>query len=164
MTPRAFLKAILAPKLIEVAPIIQIDPTPPATRLLLAIAAQESNCAHRYQIIEYGGLPGAARGWFQFEAGGVKGVITNPQSQRRARAVCEAYHVEFYAPSIWRALEGHDALAVAFARLLLWSDPAPLPSDEDAAWDYYKRNWRPGQPFRNRWSRSWAEAVEAVNG
>ena len=50
------------------------------------------------------------------------------------------------AASVWRAIEGHDRLATAFARLLLWTDPHPIPTEERAAWDCYLRLWQPGKP------------------
>ncbi len=42
-----------------------------------------------------------------------------------------------------------------FARLLLWTDAKPLPAigDEQGAWDYYLRNWRPGKPTRTSRSK-----------
>ncbi|MCY1303002.1 hypothetical protein D9M70_526890 [compost metagenome] len=56
----------------------------------------------------------------------------------------------FSAGAIWRALEHDDVLAAGFARLLLWSDPKPLPlaGDEQGAFDLYLRTWRPGAYHR----------------
>lgn len=59
------------------------------------------------------------------------------------------------AASVWRAIEGHDRLATAFARLLLWTDPHPIPTEERAAWDCYLRLWRPGKPRPAEWPALW---------
>ena len=53
------------------------------------------------------------------------------------------------------ALACHDALSGAFARLLLRTVPAPLPSlsNRDGAWEYYLRLWRPGEVQGRRLDR-----------
>lgn len=123
--------------------------------LLAAIAYQESNFAHQRQI------KGPARGFWQFEAGGgVWGVMNFRTTKAAAREVCQFQEVEFETKAVHAALERDDALACAFARLLLWTDPKPLPDDEADAWDYYIRNWRPGKPHPNRWPDCWAKANE----
>ena len=47
-------------------------------------------------------------------------------------------------------------------------DPAPLPKphagQEEAAWECYLRNWRPGKPHRKSWGPFWAEALGTVLG
>ncbi len=107
--------------------------------------------------------PGPARGWWQFErAGGVAGVMRHPASAALARNLCQACHVPFSAPHIWRCLEGHDVLAAGFARLLLWTDPTPLPTDHAGGWDYYLNNWRPGKPHPAKWPGYWRQAGEAL--
>lgn len=157
MTPAEFRAEILRPWLQALEPVIGIRHSIEAENMLLAIAIQESGLDHRYQITS-GGHLGPARSWWQFEPSGVRGVLQHERTMWRARKACERFRVEYAVLPIWRAIEGHDGLAVAFARLLLWSDPAPLPTEEDAAWDYYKRNWRPGKPHRERWTKSWAAA------
>src|SRR5262249_49562675 len=63
------------------------------------------------------------------------------------------------------ALPFSDTLACGFARLLLFTDPYPLPTTEDAGWDAYcGRLWRPGKPSRERWASSYRAALEAVYG
>jgi len=63
-------------------------------------------------------------------------------------------------------MEGNDALAVGFSRLLLLSDPSALPvpveASADAAWDYYKRNWRPGAPHPEKWRGYWLASGKAL--
>ena len=112
--------------------------------MLLAIGLQESRFVHRRQI------GGPARGFWQFEqGGGVRGVLAHPASAALARQVCQVRGVPPTAPSVYSRLELDDVLAAAFARLLLWTDPARLPrtGDADAAWALYLRTWRPGKPI-----------------
>lgn len=49
-----------------------------------------------------------------------------------------------------------------FARLVLLTDPAPIPVSEGCAWDCYSRLWRPGKPHRAVWGTHWAAAGEAI--
>ena len=139
----------------------------PRTRqLLLTIALQESGLRHRAQQLS-SGRPGPARGWWQFEqGGGVAGVLTHPASATLARRLCERLRVRVQAADVWRCLEGHDALAAGFARLLLWTDARPLPSSTDAAagWTYYLANWRPGKPHPATWHGHWHLAAVALEG
>ncbi|SFB46022.1 hypothetical protein [Azotobacter beijerinckii] len=132
--------------------------SPQAVAMLLAIGLQESGFIHRRQI------GGPARGLFQFEqGGGVRGVLQHPLSRPHALAVCDARGVFPAAPAVYAALEHDDTLAAAFARLLLWTDPAPLPAvgEVGAAWELYVRTWRPGKPHRDRWDGCYARAMYA---
>ena len=131
--------------------------SPAAIALLLAIGLQESRLTHRRQI------GGPARGLWQFErGGGVRGVLEHPSSKKLAAAVCEARGVEPIASRVYGALEDDDVLAAAFARLLLWTDPKPLPAigDTQSGWDLYIRTWRPGKPHRHTWDALYATATE----
>lgn len=129
--------------------------------MMLAIAYQESNLEHRRQI------RGPARGFWQFErGGGTAGVLNHERSKAAAKASCEAMGVEPEVGVVYEALASDDNLAACFARLLLWTDPKPLPAigDEEGAWQYYLANWRPGKPHRARWSQAHALAVRTVLG
>lgn len=131
-----------------------------AMTMLVAIGLQESGFLTRRQ---YGNGP--ARGYWQFEAGGgVKGVMTHPNTTSYAAAICAARGVPFERAKVWSALETDDVLAVVFARLLLWSDPKPLPAltEPDAAWNLYLRTWRPGKPHPEKWPDCHDHAVEAL--
>ena len=68
------------------------------------------------------------------------------------------------ASSVYAALLIDDVLAAGIARLLLWTDPAPLPElgDVDAGWNYYDRNWRPGAPRPEAWPYNYSIARNAV--
>jgi hypothetical protein len=131
----------------------------PARAMLWAIGRQEGRMFHRRQV------GGPARGLWQFErGGGTRGVLTHPASDDHAKRLCEARKVGAIAAAVYPKLEHDDVLACGFARLLLYTDPKPLPApiaaNEQAAWDYYVRNWRPGKPHRDTWGDFWKEAVE----
>ena len=161
-----FQRNILAPALAQIAPVIGVPCGQDAQRIMLAIAGQESRWTWRYQL-STGGADGSragpARGFWQFERrGGVIGVMTHPETRDRAKALCKATHVYWDDDDIWRALEGHNALAAGFARLLLWTDPKSLPKSQEAGWDYYIRNWRPGKPHTHQWPLNWRAAEAAL--
>jgi hypothetical protein len=135
--------------------------SPAARAMLWAIGRQEGRMHYRRQI------GGPARGLWQFErGGGVRGVLLHPSSKAHAEALCKARSVEASAAAVYPRLETDDVLACGFARLLLFTDPSPLPapvaSSLDAAWAYYIRNWRPGKPHLWTWGEFWKEAVEMV--
>lgn len=137
---------------------------PRARQLMLAIALQESALRHRAQRLS-SGAPGPARGWWQFErSGGVVGVLSHASSAPLAARLCQALYVPTRRDDVWRCLEGHDELAAGFARLLLWTDPRPLPelNDWHGAWQYYLSNWRPGKPHFDTWYRNCELAAEAL--
>jgi hypothetical protein len=137
--------------------------TPELRVELLAIGGQESGLTARAQILNGGGK-GPARGLWQFEKGGVRGVYLHRASNEPLRLLCRARDVNFDVPQIWAALETDDILACGVARLLLWTDPRPLPAvdDEEGAWSCYVRNWRPGKPHRDRWVGAHAAARRQV--
>lgn len=131
-----------------------------ATVMLLAIGLQESRFEHRRQI------KGPARSFWQAEKGGgmVHGVLRHPTTRKHALSVCDARGVQPVDETVYVAIEHDDVLAAALARLLLFTDPYPLPKLGDAAgaWDYYLRTWRPGRPHRHSWDALYARALEAV--
>ena len=61
-------------------------------------------------------------------------------------------------------MQHHHHPLSAFARLLLWTDPAPLPALGAAvrAWAYYRRNWRPGKPHPETWPEMYQNALSFV--
>jgi len=133
-----------------------------------AIGYQESEFEVRRQYNN-----GPAASFWQFErGGGIVGVITHRSSVGFAREICLSRDVEFESKAIWKAMLEDDVLGAAFARLLLWTDPRPLPSVPDRivptdaeaslSWQYYERNWRPGQPHPEKWHASYAKALEEV--
>ena len=142
--------------------------TPPARVMILAIGLQESRFKHRRQMVGSPPKPiGPAAGFWQFErGGGCASVLAHRASGHWMRAVCAERKVEPTSLALWEALQRDDVLAAAAARLLLWTDPRPLPAigEVDDAWDYYIRNWRPGKPHRETWDEQYRTAVWHVTG
>lgn len=134
-----------------------------ARLLLLAIAGQESGWSARIQSGN-----GPAHGFWQFErGGGVTGVLASPSTRTMALKACNAAVPGLtFTGDVWNLLATPpgDHLAVAFARLLLWSDPARLPAQGDVAeaWDVYYRNWRPGKPDQDRFTDRYDGAMKAM--
>lgn len=136
-----------------------------------AIGFQESKFLERRQIItvmregkKVNAPEGPATGFWQFESGGgVKGVMTHPAVSASARQVCHACGVPFVQDAIWKALQVDDVLAAALARLLMWTDSAPLPKSEGEAWAMYARTWRPGKPHPETWGDAWTFATKSVS-
>ena len=127
--------------------------------MLLTIGLQESRFEHRRQI------GGPARGFWQFESGGgVRGVLTHKSSAFAAAKICHQRGVGSSTKEVYERLEHDDILACCFARLLLLTDPKPLPmiGDADGAWDYYLRNWRPGKPHPGTWPGLYEQAHNMI--
>ena len=128
--------------------------------MLLAITQQEDLQQRRRQW-----PTGPARGLLQFElGGGVRGVLTHPASRDLAAGVCRTRGVPASASAVHSAIEHDDVLAMAFGRLLLWTDPGRLPAlgQDGAAWDLYLRTWRPGKPRPEEWQANYDRALAAV--
>lgn len=139
--------------------------TPAARVMLLSIAQQESGLVTRVQM---GGGP--ARGFWQCEQGtqasrgGVWGVYLHPASRYWLSVLCGVRGVAFNPAGIYQALASDDVLAAGVARLLLFTDPAVLPSVTDTAggWSLYSRVWRPGRPRPETWPGYHQLAQEAI--
>ncbi len=129
-----------------------------ARLLVLAIAGQESAWKERRQI------GGPARSFWQFEKGGGVAGLFQSVPQKLAK-ICADLCVPFNPSDVFEAMAWHDVLAAAMARLLLWTDPAPLPQvgDVNAAWAYYERNWRPGAPHPDLWPARYGTASGLVS-
>lgn len=135
-----------------------------ATAMLLAIGLQESRFTARRQLVGSPPKPvGPAKSFWQGEQGGgmVAGVRTHVATRVAAARLYRERNVQPTNAVIWNAIENDDVLAAGLARLLLWSDPAPLPAldNADGAWALYIRTWRPGQPHRATWDAFHARAV-----
>lgn len=155
------LRDVIAPALARLPE--RMD-SPEARVMLLAIGLQESRLTYRRQI------GGPARGLWQFERGtpetrgGITGVLLHPASSHYLHDICAACELRPVASVIHDRLEHDDVLACVVARLLLWTDPDPLPAiaDADRAWSYYLRTWRPGKPHATTWHHLHARARSAV--
>ena len=159
MTPTFFLDHALAPALTLLPS--NMD-TPAARAMLLAIALQESRIIYRQQV------GGPAHSYFQFElGGGVRGVLTHSATKGHIRAVLAAldYPAQADAADCYAAIEHNDVLAVAFARLLLYTLPAPLPGKyaHEEGWRQYLDAWRPGRPHPATWPALYAQAWGVIS-
>lgn len=136
--------------------------SPKADALLLAIALQESGLETRKQT------KGPARGFWQFERGGVQGVASHFTTREHYQRLLRACDVDpAMHPNRVQQLLGdddRDVLAAGIARLNLWWLPNALPElgEIERAWEYYLAAWRPGKPHRHRWNTSYPTAMEAV--
>ena len=162
MTLDQVISKILNPGLAQLP--LSMD-SPKARLMMLTIGLQESKFLHRAQVLNGGGK-GPARGFWQFErGGGVKGVMNHHATTGHAHRLCAERGVPWDASAVWAKLETDDLLACGFARLLLYSDPKPLPEIDDvnAAWELYaERAWRPGKPHRETWDGYHAAARQAL--
>ena len=151
--------------------------TPEARVLMLAICGQEADFHHRWQVIDRARpeVMGPARGLWQFERdGGVRGVLTHERTKRMAIDVCRMRNVPATIDAVYNRLHEDDILAAAFARLLLWTNPNALPAigQEEAAWQLYLREWRPGawtngstaqrETLRRKWTGYYATARATI--
>jgi len=130
--------------------------TQAARAMLLAIGLQESRFTHRRQI------RGPARGFWQFEVGGVRGVMTHRLTRLPLNEVLQRLQYRNNeATDMQPVLEHNDILAAVFARLNLWWLPQRLPTAEQPvhAWEQYLEAWRPGKPHSHTWEgfyqRAW---------
>lgn len=130
-----------------------------ARAMLIAIGLQESEFQHRRQ------LGGPARGYWQFERmGGVHGVMLHPATHATIAEVTRRLDYPFQVDVLYDAIENNDVLATCFARLLLWTIPAPLPEEleDDIGWNQYLDGWRPGKPHPERWPSRFDAAWKVV--
>lgn len=176
-----YARDLIIPRLKTMETIYNIRFSKAAVSEVWAIGAQEGmDYTARDQIVsgKRDGQIGPATGFWQFElGGGVKGVMNHPASSKIARKCCDEFGVDFIASEVWKSfvLPENDGLACSFARLLLFTDPLPLPlalaQNEEMAFQYYLRNWRPGAWFnsapdsvkrheiRRRWNVRWTKAI-----
>lgn len=157
MAPEFFLQTALRGAMKMLPPAMD---SPAARAMIMAICLQESGLQLRKQV------GGPARGYAQFEqGGGVTGVLTHPQISAYTRTVCASLDVLPTAAAVYAALEQNDVLAVACARLLLWTLPDQLPSKEepDKGWAQYMAAWRPGKPHPEKWRANFTHAWELVD-
>lgn len=153
MTTETYIARIVLPAAFSLLPAGMSSPR--ACALLVGIGRQESdtwNARTQYQ-------GGPAKGFWQFEkSGGVVGVLRHASTKDHARRICHLLRVEPTPAVVWAALEYQDVLAACFARLLLWTDARPLPTEKDAAegWDIYLNTWRPGKPRPESWAENFA--------
>lgn len=156
MSAKTFLDEVVNPALATLPDEMN---SPEARLMLVAIALQESGLAARQQV------GGPAKGLLQFERNGVLAVMHHTRTADVVFHWCDENGVTYGSNSIYERLALDDELACVFARLLLWSDPRPLPEIGDVmtAYELYERCWRPGKPSYSRWKQTaYPEALQAV--
>lgn len=158
-----YVAAVVAEACITLAYFMQKDAikTNDARVEMIAIAGQESNFTFRRQS------HGPARGLWQFElgsetkGGGVCGVYRHLATKYLVKEICSWQNIKFDPTSIYHALEFDDLLAAYIARLLLWTDPHPMPDGAADGWETYLACWRPGKPRKNKWNSIYRLAKKA---
>jgi hypothetical protein len=120
--------------------------------LLVAIAIQESGLKHRRQI---GGGP--ARSWWQIEPD------TAIDTFQRCLPIRDVWEEFPLGDELLVELEHSEIRACAIAAGILRLTPGRLPAvgDEDAAWQYYLKAWRPGKPRPGPWHKAYSDAEAA---
>jgi hypothetical protein len=93
-------------------------------------------------------------------------VLTNRKTQPIITHLCE--RTLQYAPTervCHPALEHNDILAAIFARLLLYTVPAALPTRDEGtlAYGQYIAGWRPGRPHPEKWPSYYRQAWKLVD-
>jgi hypothetical protein len=130
--------------------------TPESRVQLIATGLQETKFIHRVQM---GGGP--AHSFWQFErGGGVAGVLNHRATRQLAGEMLEMMRYPVNSRTVHGAMADNDILACAMARLLLWTDPKPIPgpNEPEAAWNYYMGLWRPSKPHREPWDGYYEQA------
>jgi hypothetical protein len=179
METRTVRRSIIEPALLLLPAKME---SPHAIVMLLAIGLQESKFEARRQLIHktIDGVKtlvpeGPATSFWQMErGGGVHGVLSHEKTAKLAAALCAKRNVKATDRAAWEAIEHDDILAACLARLLLYTDPFPLPDlgDEASAWALYLRVWRPGAhargdatqraALRKKWTGNYAGALAAA--
>lgn len=124
---------------------------------LLAFAGQETIWQN---IQQHGGGPG--RGPWQFEPPTCGLVLNNPASKIMAHRLCGTVGIAATQGAVYDRLLDR-RISPFMARLDTWCDPRALPTygDQQATWEMYMREWRPGRPHPAFWSRFYQAALEA---
>ena len=138
-----------------------------ARAMIYAVAFQESGFQKQRQVVKFKDVGkivyGQARSFWQFETSGVRGVLEHHSSSYHARLVLSLLYIN--KDNAFEAIAYSDALASAFARLLLWQYPDPLPDENnpDEGWKQYNSLWKPGKPRPEAWpdnfKRGWELAI-----
>ncbi|VVD90289.1 hypothetical protein PCO31110_01581 [Pandoraea communis] len=162
MTPADALSNAINPALALLPPFMTSDK---ARIELLSIGLQESHLTFRRQM-----PTGPARGLWQCEQGtqasrgGIWGLYLFKGTSGYLSDLCAARKVAYDPVAIYSSLESDDILAAGCARLLLYTDPQPLPDvdDVEGSWGLYLRVWRPGKPRPAEWPANHTAAMGAL--
>lgn len=178
-TPASLLRDVIVPALAQMPATYDSNR---ARCMLTAIGFQEGEAllaSSKPNLLRRQGAHvdqlGPARGFWQFELPGVREVLTHYATDDTAAMLVNAAKAprESRALHVFLERPTSDLLACQLARLLLFTDPAPLPDtklgEEAVAFGYYLRRWRPGAASTpegrakcaRRWTQNWRRAVEA---
>jgi len=127
---------------------------------MIAIALQESRFKARRQMGQ-----GPARSFWQFERIGVEGLLVKvdkAKTSARLADICATLDVRAVVDDIHAAIEHNDILGAVCTRLLLFTHRDPIPTEQEAAWQYYLKLWRPGKPKPESWADHWQTACELI--
>lgn len=161
-TPLRLLDEVIRPALLAPYLPIAFD-TREARAVLVAWALQVEGCT------------GGAGPW-NFSRNAILRVTLNPGVDDAAAAACRDARIACAARDILRRIERDHILACRLARLAMATDDHTLPSvhpqSEEQAWQLLLRITHPPvaedpgcdryAEARERWSRSWAQALQAV--
>jgi hypothetical protein len=136
--------------------------SPEASAMLLAIGLQESRFLDRQQRQD-----GPARGFWQFERAGIKGVLHHRSTGGHVTSALRQLRYETIIDDVRSChalVEHNDTVAAIFARLLLWTLPKALPArdDPEQGWFQYLDAWRPGRPHYETWTPLYTQAWHVV--
>lgn len=167
IAPRTFLVAAILPAL-DLLPTSMTSVE--AKAMLLAIALQETELKARRQEVysqtKKAWIDGPARSYWQFELGGLAGVLRHPATQAHAARFVEALgYADTTPPQLLDIMVYDSVLAAGMARLNLFWDAAPLPRRADGpevAYLYYDRTWRPGKKRPQDWPPNWQLAWDTA--
>lgn len=133
--------------------------SPEARAMLYAIGLQESGLSFRRQM-----PAGPARGLWQFELVGVRGVLEHPASRDLVRSALLRMAHPVDVGTLHATIEFSDVVAAVLARGLLWTLPERLPrrDEADLGWRQYLAAWRPGRPHPEPWRWRYGLAWDVV--
>ncbi|MFC5694160.1 hypothetical protein ACFPU0_01140 [Pseudomonas sp. GCM10022186] len=128
--------------------------------MLLAIGLQESGFHDRRPV------SGPERGYWRVDPDddSLGAVLRHPATAAMAVEVCDRQQVPPIEERVFAALEHDDLLSAVFVRLRLHIEGERLPpvGEVGDAWNLYCRAWRPQEPDRRHWGRSYAQAMDAL--
>ncbi len=159
--PSHLLQYVIRPTLATLAEVSGLPlASEAAERLLLATAAQESQCGRYLHQIG-----GPARGIYQIEPATYIDVIGRLDEKRwpKLRGVVLGLRNDALMPRNTQ-MEGNLLYATAVARANYWLVPEELPAADhkEGIWVYYKKYWNSalGAASREQFMRAWDEHVE----
>lgn len=139
-----------------------------ARAMLLKIGLQEGRLFYRDQLERNGKntVLGPALSPWQFERGGIRGLMRHPATRDHLRALCRVRGLPYATEAVWKRMASDDPFAAAVARLNLYWYHMPLPAVDDCwgSWAQYEAIWRPGKPHPETWETFHNEVVAYLAG